>query len=410
MLYMLFGLLWPLIYAACLLGVGAIAVSNDPVVVHFVAYSAAVMLPLRGIYYMLISLFKGNGVTKGMIIQTAAEITVAAAIVVLPNFSFNAFVVVFEIFLTFYIAVKLIDTVIYGKNCVFKFMIPSLAQAALFLHIFLAVLLLPGEIRRRAVEIGTGIVVSLLGAAHVLDFLTMVVKKQKAREILGYIRVTMPGFIALTIPHRLMHAIKNAKIRKNQEDVNVEVFFQYGKGGIEVAGHCEICLDGRTYTYGNYDPESRVLIGTVGRGIIVRAEREKYIDWCVNRRNKMMMVYGLHLNEEELASLCRRAEEFDSCLLPWGDEAKALPEREYARRLCENTDAQAYQIVKGRFKTYFIPTINCVKLVDYFLGDTSIGHMVIPGIYSPGAYMDVLQRLYDTGSETVVSLKKYGMK
>ena len=66
--------------------------------------------------------------------------------------------------------------------------------------------------------------------------------------------------------------------------------------------------------------------------------------------------------------------------------------------------------MKGRFKTYFIPTINCVKLVDYFLGDTSIGHMVIPGIYSPGAYMDVLQRLYDTGSETVVSLKTYGLK
>ena len=410
MLYMLFGLLWPLIYAFGLLGIGTIAVSNDPVVVQVVAYSAAVLLPLRGIYYMLISLFKGNGITKGMLIQTLAEIAIAAAIVALPNFSYGAFVVVFEIFLTFYIAVKLIDTFIYGKNRAFRFMIPSLAQAALFFHIFIAILLLPGEIRRRAVEMGTGIVLSLLGVAHMCDFLTMVVKKQKAREILGYIRVTMPGFIALTIPHRLMHAIKNAKNRENAEDVNVEVFFQYGKGGIEVAGHCEICVDGRTYTYGNYDPESRVLIGTVGRGIIVRAARDEYIDWCVNSRRKMMMVYGLHLNEEELAQFRRRMEEFDACLLPWDEEAKALPEKEYARRLCESVDSRAYQIVKGRFKTYFIPTINCVKLVDHFLGDTSIGHMIIPGIYSPGAYMDVLQRLYDTGSETVVSLKKYGMK
>ena len=56
MLYLLFGLIWPLVYATCLMGVGAIAVSNDPVVLQFVAYSAAVMLPLRGIYYMLISL------------------------------------------------------------------------------------------------------------------------------------------------------------------------------------------------------------------------------------------------------------------------------------------------------------------------------------------------------------------
>ena len=410
MLYLLFGLIWPLVYATCLMGVGAIAVSNDPVVLQFVAYSAAVMLPLRGIYYMLISLIKGNGVTRGLLIQTGAEITLAAGIVLLPNVSYGAFVVVFEIFLTFYIAVKLTDTIIYGKNHVFRFMIPSLVQAALFLHIFLTILLLPGEMRRRTVEMGTGIVLTLLGVAHVCDFLTMVVRQRKARDILGYIRVTMPGFIALTIPHRLMHAIKNAKIRKNSEDVNVEVFFQYGKAGIEVAGHCEICLDGRTYTYGNYDPESRVLIGTVGRGIIVRAQREEYIDWCVNSRNKMMMVYGLHLNESEMEQLRRRVEAFDSCLLAWDDEARALPEREYARMLCENVDAHAYQIVNGRFKTYFIPTINCVKLVDHFLGDTSIGHMVIPGIYSPGAYMDVLQRLYDTGSETVVSLKTYGLK
>ena len=410
MLYMLFALLWPLIYATCLLGVGAIAISNDPIVVHFVTYFAAAMLPLRGIYYMLISLFKRNGVTKGMMIQTGAEIIIAAAIVILPNFSFGAFVVVFEIFLTFYIAVKLTDTIIYGKNRIFKFMIPSLAQAALFLHIFLAILLIPGEVRRRTVEMGTGIVLSLLGAAHICDFLTIVVKKQKVREVLGHIRVTMPGVIALTIPHRLMHAIKNAKNRENQQGVNVEVFFQYGKAGIEVAGHCEICLDGRTYTYGNYDPESRVLLGTVGRGVIVRAKRDEYIHWCVNSRRKMMMVYGLHLNEDEMALLRRKAEEFDSGLRPWDEEVKLLPEKEYARRLCENMDAHAYQITKGRFKTYFIPTINCVKLVDYFLGDTSIGHMIIPGIYSPGAYMDVLQRLYDTGSQTVVSLEKYGMK
>jgi len=410
MLYMLFGLIWPLIYASCLMGIGTIAVSNNPIVMQIVAYSAAVMLPLRGIYYMLISLFKGNGVTKGMLIQTAAEITIAAAIVALPNFSYGAFVVVFEIFLSFYIAVRLTDTIIYGKNRLFKFMIPSLVQAALFLHIFLVILLLQGDIRRRTLEMGTGIALTLFGVAHICDFLTLVVKKQKAREILGYIRVTMPGFVALTIPHRLMHAIKNARRRENEGDINVEVFFQYGRAGIEVAGHCEICLDGRTYTYGNYDPESRVLIGTVGRGIIMRAEREEYIDWCVNSRKKMMMVYGLHLNESEMELLRQRAEEFDSCLLPWDNEARALPEREYARMLCENVDVHAYQIVNGRFKTYFIPTINCVKLVDHFLGDTSIGHMVIPGIYSPGAYMDVLQRLYDTGSETVVSLKTYGLK
>ena len=408
MLYMLFGLIWPLIYGFCMLGVGTVAVSNHPIVMHIVAYCAAVMIPLRGLYYIAVDLIKGNGVTRGLIIQTAAEILMAALIVALPNFSYGAFAVVFEIFLSFYIGVKLVDTAIYWRGRIYKFMIPSLAQAVLFLHIFAAVLFIPGEIRRRAIEIGIGAVMSAFGAAHICDFLTTIVKKRRAREILGYIRITMPGLIAISIPHRIMHCVRNARLRSADREINAEVFFLYGKGGIEIAGHCEICLDGRTYTYGNYDPASRKLFGTVGGGVIIRAERNSYIDWCVGSNRKMMMVYGLHFNENELAEVRRRAEEFDACLAPW--DVSVLPEKEYVRKLSANVDARTYRIEKGRFSTYFIPTINCVKLVDYFLGDTAIGHTFIPGIKSPGAYMDVLQRLYDTGSETVVSLKTYGIK
>lgn len=407
MLYMLFGLIWPLIYGSCMLGVSTIAVSNNPAAVQVVCCCAAVMIPIRGLYYIALDLIRGNGVTRCLIIQTAAEILMAAAIVALPSFSYGAFVVIFEIFLSFYISVKLVDGVIYWRNRIYKFMIPSLAQAALFLHVFLAIMLLPGAVRRRAVEVGVGAVMSAFGVAHICDFVAGFVKKRRARDILGYIRITMPGFVAISIPHRIMHSVKRVKLRETHEEINAEVFFQYGRGGIEIAGHCEICLDGRTYTYGNYDPASRKLIGTVGRGVILRAARDEYLDWCVRKNGKMVLVYGLHLTEQELLEVRRRAEEFNACLRPW--DISVLPEKEYVRRIASEADAQTYRITEGRFKTYFIPTINCVKLVDYFLGDTAVGHVFTPGIKSPGAYMDVLQRLYDTGSETVVSLKTYGL-
>lgn len=409
MLYLLFGLIWPLIYACCMLGIGIISVFNNPLVLHLIGYFGAVMLPLRGLLYIFYSLIKGSGVTKGMIIQSCAEILLGAAIVALPNYSYGAFVVLLEIFTSFYAEIKLIDALIYGKNGQRKYMIPSIAQAALFFHIFMVILLAPGVIRRRVVEISAGITLALFGMAHICDLLAMLIKNQRMREILSSIRVTMSGFVALGISHKLLHTIKNAEIRADANDVNLEVFFRFGRSGIEFAGHCEICMDGKTYTYGNYDPSSRKLFGTVGKGVIVRADRDEYIDWCLNGNRKTIIAYGLCLNESEMALVRQRAKEFDAALLPWNDEAHRLPEREYARRLIENVACDEYRIASGRFKTYFIPTINCTKLVDYFLRDTAIGHTIIPGVYSPGAYMDVLQRLYDSGSKTVVSLKKYGI-
>ena len=87
-----------------------------------------------------------------------------------------------------------------------------------------------------------------------------------------------------------------------------------------------------------------------------------------------------------------------------------MPKKEYIRKLNDNVDTDIYRVVKGRFKSYFIPTINCVMLLDYFLSETSVGQLIIPGISTPGAYMDVIHHLYSTENETVVSLKTYGIK
>lgn len=62
MLYMLFGLLWPLLHALGLLSVSAIAASRDPIVLQLVGVLAAALLPLRGVYDLLMSIAKGGGV------------------------------------------------------------------------------------------------------------------------------------------------------------------------------------------------------------------------------------------------------------------------------------------------------------------------------------------------------------
>ena len=410
MLSALLDLIWPLIYANCLFGISTIAVSNEPVVMQIVTYFAAIALPLRGVYYIIITLLRGNKVFRSTVIQTVLEVIVGVVIVLIPNLSFSAFVIIYEIYLTFYIAVKLIDVVIYSRNKTKKYMIPSLVQAIFFFVIFVVVLTLPGEIRKRTVQIGVGITVSLFGLANICDFLTTVIRNRKITSVLGSIRLTMPGFIAVSVPHRLIHSIRNTSDKDCPNKTDAEIFFMFGEGGLGTVGHCELCVDGRTYSFGSYDPYTRKIIGTICKSLILRAKRDEYIDWCVNENRKKVIVYGLKFNEHDKAVFRKKLDEFDACLTEWEKDINEVPKKEYIRKLNDNVDTDIYRVVKGRFKSYFIPTINCVMLLDYFLSETSVGQLIIPGISTPGAYMDVIHHLYSTENETVVSLKTYGIK
>ena len=71
-----------------------------------------------------------------------------------------------------------------------------------------------------------------------------------------------------------------------------------------------------------------------------------------------------------------------------------LSPKAYASRLQQIPGVHFYRIVSGRFRRYFIPTINCVSLTDSLLGETELGHAHIMGIKTPGAYMDHLERSY----------------
>ncbi len=195
-----------------------------------------------------------------------------------------------------------------------------------------------------------------------------------------------------------------------EKEPNAEMIFHFSKYGNGVAGHCELCIDGRTYTYGNYDPDSRILFRTAGNGIIIRAKKEDYIDWIISSNHKMVIVYGLRLNDEQMVSLRENLKIFDECMVSWDKEAKHTVSSEFIKKVTLNIDADIYKITKGRFKTYFLPTINCVTLTDSFLKNTPIGRTILPGISTPGSYLDILQRQYDTGSDFVVSLKTYGIK
>ena len=120
-----------------------------------------------------------------------------------------------------------------------------------------------------------------------------------------------------------------------------------------------------------------------------------------------MISYGLRLSPEEKAQLTQNLADFQKTLTPWDAQAKQVPVHEYLSCVHKELDAQVFLITKGQFQSYFIPTINCVTLTANLLRGTSASHIVIPGVYTPGAYMDALHRQYITGQSSVSSVHIY---
>ena len=398
--YLLFWLIWPIMYATGIMGASAAFLSDKAAIVYIVNAAAGILLPLRGIWYILLARKNNTPIRPKMLVQTLMETVMAAIIIFLPSVSYPAFLVVAALYSSFHFAVQGINAYIYGKNKSFQHFIPSICQSVLFLHVFACVLFLPDHIRRPFVMSGSGYLLSILGHAYLCDLLSVLIKNRRVSDIFRGVSVTMPGFAGLGAPTRLLGTLRSHRSDKTPD---VEIFFSYGK---EIAGHCELCVDGRTYTYGNYDPNSRAVLQTMGNGIIFRAEKKPYIDFLV-AQERTVVVYGLKLDRDQRKYFRHTLELFEKTLTPWQSEAENTPPDEYIHRVLQALNPPIYRINEGRFKTYFLPTINCVTLTANLLRGTPAGNTILPGVYTPGAYMDALHRLYLSGNNVIVSVDTY---
>ena len=184
-----------------------------------------------------------------------------------------------------------------------------------------------------------------------------------------------------------------------------ELLFQTSAHGIGLVGHCELCFDGRTLTYGAYDPAHQRLLRTVGAGIVFSAPREPYLRWCIGTHHRRVISYSLRLPPAQAAQLRAELERFRQTLSPWQPEA--LPEDCFAGRLRRLGGVRFWRVQRGPYATYFIPTINCVSLTNKLLEKTDIGRTVMLGLKTPGAYLDLLEREYLAGNPAVTARRVY---
>lgn len=262
-----------------------------------------------------------------------------------------------------------------------------------------------------------GIYLILFGITYFKDFLKEMFphKKRKGRRI----RITLPIIFSVMIPYNVLLKINkllsewetpvkvaNKKISGN---IDLEILIHVKDSAIGKFGHADLCYQGKVYSYGCYDEESKKLLETIGDGNLFEINnKEKYIKFCTTHADKTIFCFGITLTEEEKKEIEKELKKIKSYTYPWNP--KVSKKNDYAILLQKETKAKFYKFKESNYKTYFLLSTNCVKLVDEIVGTTGSDLLKINGVITPGAYYDFLEKEFKKEKSNVVAKQIYTKK
>ncbi len=214
--------------------------------------------------------------------------------------------------------------------------------------------------------------------------------------------LSLPVFFSALIPVRAFIRFKDEEILKKyscnddlKARLNVNIYLQ--RRGFESFGHVDISIDNVTYSYGLHDPKARHIFGSAGEGVLIKVDRNAFIKNSLKTHKTMIVSFGLYPSDEEmqvikerLNTLLKDAYPFD-CAYKLDPNLKKL---DYVSDVYRDTQCELLKFKKGPFKTYFVFTTNCVKLVDYLLRNKNFNLLGLNGIITPGDYLNFLYDAY----------------
>ena len=324
MMTLLYLLLLPMLSGIGMLGLGPALMAGRAGAAHVVLLLSGLLLPLRGLMYLLLARRRGNRPGRMSVLLAAVELLLGAGLLLLPQLSVRLFAVVVAVYLTLLVTVEAVNATLYGRMRRWGAFFPAMAAAAGGTGLFVLIVFVPA-LRDAALRYTAALLLTVFGTGLVCDVLALTIRSRRVRRVLGSIRVALPDLMSLFLPQRTADVLPRAPLGPvpQQGTEEFELLFQTSAHGIGLVGHCELCFDGRTLTYGAYDPAHQRLLRTAGAGIVFSAPREPYLRWCIGTHHRRVISYSLRLPPAQAAQL--RAEfPADAVTLAAGSSAGGL--------------------------------------------------------------------------------------
>lgn len=189
------------------------------------------------------------------------------------------------------------------------------------------------------------------------------------------------------------------------EDVHpqLEIFIHLSKATAFGFGHVDIALNDKVYSFGCYDESSSRLFGVLSDGVLVVANKEPYIPYCLENEKKRLLSYSVVLRPEQVQAMEKKIADFLEDSVEWIPDEKVPQQQEFAKKC----GTKFYKIKHGPFQTYNVLSTNCVAVANIFSGSGGVDLMNSQGIVTPGTYSEFLDRQFRRPKSIVVGRKVY---
>ena len=357
------------------------------------------------------------------LIKTTINVIFGISIMFFSKYIITSFTLIFALYTLLISIVNIISYVIYvennikGKLNVFINAITSL--------IFTVILLINPTLNIKYVLIILSIYLMLYGLKNIINFIFQILPKKITNKIKARIDFPIPLLIAMFIPKALLKEIneilkvdkeKKFDYKKNDLKPKLFVIIHLAKSGSASFGHIEVSYNGKIYSYGNYNKHSRHLFDAIGDGIILVADKEKYIDYCIHNKKRYLIEFGIVLTEKEEHQIEKRInkliteniEPFYSDLELY-EKGKIMYDdfNDMSSEIYKYANGKYYRITKGKNKIFFVLKNNCAQVAEQILKGNGKRIIKLNGIISPGTYYDYLNQAFLMKNSNVVTKKVY---
>lgn len=361
-----------------------------------------------------------NHKTQGIVMQIMLNITISSIFFLAPKIPLSLFSLIFGLYIILNSIIKLVNYIIFKINHISGRFV-ELIVFTFYLVFGIFCISMPSTNLKTILFI-IGLYFILLGSTYISDFITQIIPTKQKNNFKRKVKITLPIFMSVLIPHETLNQISKKddineyvpkKIFKKEtnEKPDLEILIHVTKNGFGITGHADICFEDKIMSYGNYDHNSFRLFEAIGDGVLfIGDNKEKYIDFCIKNNKKTLFVFGIKLTDEQKKSVRQQIDKLMLSTDKWDDAYKNKEYKKhnyYATKLYKAIKPEFYKFSKGKFKTYFVLSNNCVKLVDYILGATGSNILKINGFITPGIYYDYLATEYTKKNSNVISYKIY---
>lgn len=396
--------------------------SNGTELLELVIYLIGGLLIITNLLNLLLVPFKKYKFIDTLI-KTTINVIFGISIMFFSKYIITSFTLIFALYTLLISIVNIISYVIYvennikGKLNVFINAITSL--------IFTVILLINPTLNIKYVLIILSIYLMLYGLKNIINFIFQILPKKITNKIKARIDFPIPLLIAMFIPKALLKEIneilkvdkeKKFDYKKNDLKPKLFVIIHLAKSGSASFGHIEVSYNGKIYSYGNYNKHSRHLFDAIGDGIILVADKEKYIDYCIHNKKRYLIEFGIVLTEKEEKQIEKRinklitenTEPFYSDLELY-EKGKIMYDdfNDMSSEIYKYANGKYYRITKGKNKIFFVLKNNCAQVAEQILKGNGKRIIKLNGIISPGTYYDYLNQAFLMKNSNVVTKKVY---